>query len=129
MLPKSVERRRWNRIPLTIPLFVRRTDPNGRQLIEFATALNVSAGGVLLALRHDLGYGEMVLLEIPTPIGRPSISNVRTSFKAITLRSIPTRYYFLSGMQFEHPLLPEAIVGAVTARGPRQREGDADDNR
>src|SRR5215472_5802644 len=104
---QSVERRQWKRIPLTIPLFVRRTDPNGRELIEFATALNVSAGGLLLASRHSLDCGEKVLLEIPAPIGSSAISSVRTSFMAITLRSIPTRYYFLSGMQFEHSLLPE----------------------
>jgi PilZ domain len=102
---QSVERRRWNRIPLTIPLFIRRTRPDGRTFIEFATALNVSAGGVLLASRHDVTCGEVVLLEVPRPIREAPLSGVQTSFTAITLRSRPTRHYFLLGMQFEPPLL------------------------
>jgi len=111
----QTERRRWDRLPLTIPFFIRRTLPNGQESIEFATALNVSAGGVLLASRHDVGCGEMVSLEIPRPIAQPQLSEVRTSLKAITLRSVPTRHYFLLGMQFDPPLLAEADL-KVTAR-------------
>jgi len=107
-----VERRRWDRLALTIPFFIRRTLPDGQELIEFATALNVSAGGVLLASRHDLDCGEMVSLEIPRPVAQSQLYEVRTSLKAMTLRSIPTRHYFLLGMQFDPPLLVEADVKA-----------------
>jgi hypothetical protein len=105
---QPAERRRWKRIPLTIPLFIRRMGPYGRELIEFATALNVSAGGVLLASRHDVACGETVLLEVPRPIKEPQFSGVQRSIKAIIVRSICTRHYFLLGMQFEPPLLPES---------------------
>jgi hypothetical protein len=91
---QSAERRRWKRIPLTIPLFIRRTGPNGHELIEFATALNVSAGGVLLASRHDVACCETVLLEVPRPIKEPQFSGVQRSIKAIIVRSIRTRHYF-----------------------------------
>jgi hypothetical protein len=48
------ERRKWPRLPLAIPVFVRSRDDNGKELLEFATALNVSAGGMLLAVRRGL---------------------------------------------------------------------------
>ena len=101
----QIERRHWVRLPLTIPVFVRRTYPNGQESIEFATALNVSAGGVLLASRRDIDCGEMVSLEVPKQIGQLQLSEIRTLFKAVTVRSIRTRDYFLIAMQFQPPLL------------------------
>jgi len=41
------ERRKWPRLSLAIPVFVRSRDERGKDLLEFATALNVSAGGFL----------------------------------------------------------------------------------
>ena len=101
----QIERRHWDRLPLTIPLFIRRTYPNGRELIEFATGLNISAGGVLLASRHDVDCGERVSLEIPKPVSKRELFGAATFFKAKTVRSIPTRHYFLLGMQFESALV------------------------
>jgi hypothetical protein len=43
------ERRKWIRLPLAIPVFVRSRDDKGKDFLEFATALNVSAGGMLVA--------------------------------------------------------------------------------
>jgi hypothetical protein len=43
------ERRKWPRLPLAIPIFVRSREDNGKETLEFATALNVSAGGALVA--------------------------------------------------------------------------------
>ena len=45
------ERRKWTRLPLAIPVFVRSRDGKGKEFLEFATALNVSAGGMLVAIR------------------------------------------------------------------------------
>ena len=101
----QIERRRWVRLSLTIPLFMRQIDCDGRELIEFATGLNISAGGVLLASRHDVPCGEMAALEIPRPVVRVEFFEALTSFKATILRSIPTRHYFLLGMQFESALI------------------------
>ena len=50
----SPERRRWQRLPLAIPVFIRCQDENGKDILEFATALNVSAGGMLVAVRRML---------------------------------------------------------------------------
>jgi len=44
----EIERRSWPRLPLAIPVFVRSRDEKGKEFLEFATALNVSAGGALI---------------------------------------------------------------------------------
>ena len=100
----QIERRHWDRLPLTIPLFIRQTYSDGREFLEFATGLNISAGGVLLASRHDMECGEMVSLEIPRPVSNRELFRAPASFKATTVRSIPTRHYFLLGMQFDSVL-------------------------
>ena len=38
------ERRGWDRLPISIPFFVRGTNAAGEEFLEFATALNLSAG-------------------------------------------------------------------------------------
>jgi len=51
------ERRGWDRLPISIPFFIRGTKSNGEAFLEFATALNLSAGGLLLASRRYLDPG------------------------------------------------------------------------
>ncbi len=51
------ERRGWDRLPISIPFFVRGTSASGEEFLEFATALNLSAGGLLLATRRYLDPG------------------------------------------------------------------------
>ena len=41
----ELERREWSRLPLPIPIFVRSHEQDGKDFLEFATALNISAGG------------------------------------------------------------------------------------
>jgi hypothetical protein len=60
------ERRKWARLPLAIPVFVRSRDGKGKEFLEFATALNVSAGGMLLAIRRLLPAVAQLRLEIPS---------------------------------------------------------------
>ena len=60
------ERRKWSRLPLAIPVFVRGRDGKGKEFLEFATALNVSAGGMLVAIRRVLPAIAQVRLEIPS---------------------------------------------------------------
>src|SRR5207248_11115402 len=62
----AAERRRWPRLPLAIPVFVRTRDDKGKEFLEFATALNVSAGGALVAVRRSLVASAQVVLEIPS---------------------------------------------------------------
>jgi hypothetical protein len=53
-------------LPLAIPVFVRSLDGEGKEFLEFATALNVSAGGMLLAIRRLLPAVAQLRLEIPS---------------------------------------------------------------
>ena len=62
----AAERRKWTRLPLAIPVFVRSCDGHGKEQLEFATALNVSAGGMLVAVRRALPAFTHLRLEIPS---------------------------------------------------------------
>ena len=53
-------------LPLAIPVFVRSRDAKGKEFLEFATALNVSAGGMLVAMRRALPAIAQIRLEIPS---------------------------------------------------------------
>ena len=63
------ERRGWERLPISIPFFVRGSTAAGEEFLEFATALNLSAGGVLLATRRYLVHVEKVTLVTETGTG------------------------------------------------------------
>jgi hypothetical protein len=100
------ERRSWPRLALAIPVFVRgKSEPN-RDFLEFATALNVSAGGMLLAVRRSLESDSVVSLEIPSaPMAALSSlpSAVRT-LRATVLRTQHSQSYNLVGIKFSQPL-------------------------
>ena len=101
------ERRRWVRLPLAIPVFVRSRDDKGNDLLEFATALNISAGGALVVVRRSPMLSGSVLLEIPSA---PIADGAALPRSARTLRAKPVRIthtegYHLLGLKFSRPLL------------------------
>lgn len=100
------ERRKWTRLPLAIPVFVRSRDGKGKEFLEFATALNVSAGGMLVAIRRILPAVAQIRLEIPSaPVAAlaPMPKAART-LSAKTLRTTPAEGYYLLGLKFSRPL-------------------------
>ncbi len=102
------EKRRWQRIALMMPVFVRGSDELGKEFLEFSTALNVSRGGVLLATRRYLQPSTRVSLQIPeSPIPsailpQPVLSNIAA--RVVNTRPTQSRGYHLSGLSFSHPL-------------------------
>jgi len=68
------ERRRWARLSLAIPVFVRGINGQGREFLEFCTLLNESAGGALLAIRRPLRRRSRISLEMPSA---PILRNVK----------------------------------------------------
>ena len=64
----GVERRQWERLPIAVPFFIRANDSNGEEFVDFSTALNLSAGRLLLATRRHLDRGTAVSLETPAPL-------------------------------------------------------------
>lgn len=113
------ERRKWTRLPLAIPVFVRSRDDKGKELLEFATALNVSAGGMLVAVRRVLQSSAQILLEIPSaPLAAlASLPTASRSLRAKALRTTHAEGYHLLGLKFSKPLLNSA-----SANGTRQRK-------
>jgi c-di-GMP-binding flagellar brake protein YcgR len=104
------ERRKWSRLPLAIPVFVRSRDEQGKEFLEFATALNVSAGGMLVALRRALPKTAQIELEIPSaPLASiSSVPKASRNLRARALRSSQTEGYYLLGLKFSRPLLNSA---------------------
>ena len=115
------ERRGWDRLPLSIPFFVRGTKASGEEFLEFATALNLSAGGLLLATRRYLDPGTQISLEIPVAlVNKAQLPRSVSLLRATVLRCTPDRQYFLLGLQFHEPLLnnhPGAEAGKNRSAG------------
>jgi PilZ domain len=109
------ERRKWVRLPLAIPVFVRSRDGKGKEFLEFATALNVSAGGMLVAIRRVLPAIAQIRLEIPSaPVASVALlPRAARSLRAKALRTTPAEGYYLLGLKFARPLL---LSGTPKAR-------------
>jgi c-di-GMP-binding flagellar brake protein YcgR len=101
------ERRRWPRLPLAIPVFVRSQAEADKELLEFATALNVSAGGMLLAVRRSIPSTAQVSLEIPSaPLtALASVPKVERTLRAKVLRMQHGEGYNLIALKFSRALV------------------------
>lgn len=106
----ETERRKWPRLPLAIPVFVRARDEKGKEFLEFATALNVSAGGALVAVRRSLPPAAQVLLEIPSaPLAATTaLPKAARNLRARILRVTHAEGYHLVGLKFSRPLVADA---------------------
>jgi hypothetical protein len=118
----GLERREWPRLPLAIPVFVRSRDQAGKDFLEFATALNVSAGGALVAVHRALKPAAQVSLEIPSaPLAAsaPARRNSR-NLRGKIVRVTHADGYHLLGLKFSHALVnsetaPVALRRKVTS--------------
>jgi hypothetical protein len=104
------ERRKWQRLPLAIPVFVHGVDETGQRFVEFATALNISAGGAQLAIRRFLAPTSRISIEIPCSVGpyRATPTQVKSNLLARIMSNQPAKNgepYHLLGLKFHQPLL------------------------
>jgi c-di-GMP-binding flagellar brake protein YcgR len=115
--PES-ERRKWSRLSLAIPVFVRGLDGKGQEFLEFATALNVSAGGMLVALRRILQPSVQIELEIPSaPVAAlADLPRASRTLIAKALRCTPAEGYYLLGLKFSRPLVYSSVGNGVRRR-------------
>src|ERR1700747_463172 len=83
----TAEQRRWVRLSLAIPVFVRGVNGQGREFVELCTLLNESAGGALLAIRKPLQRRSRVSLEMPLA---PALTNVtfRQTVRVLSARVV-----------------------------------------
>jgi c-di-GMP-binding flagellar brake protein YcgR len=114
------ERRRWTRLPLAIPVFVRNQVETEKDFLEFATALNVSAGGMLVAMRRSIPASSQLLIEIPSaPLATlAALPKVERSLRAKALRMQHGEGYNLVGIKFLRPLVQPEFA-ARRARAER----------
>ena len=114
----ETERRKWPRLPLAVPVFVRSRDEKGKEFLEFATALNISAVGALIAVRRALPRSAQVLLEIPSaPLSTmPGLPKASRTLRARAVRVTGADGYHLVGVKFAHPLLHQTPKHASTRK-------------
>ena len=109
MVPPSAsipDRRGWDRLPISIPFFVRGRNASGQESLVFAPALNVSGGGVLLAMRCYLEPGTGISLEVPVAVvHKAQLPHSVFRLYATVMRCTRERDYFLLGLRFEEPLI------------------------
>jgi hypothetical protein len=121
-LKRLGERRKWPRLPLAIPVFVRSRDDKGKEILEFATALNVSAGGMLLAVRRAQLADAVISLEIPSaPLAALALLPRASRYlRARSLRSSQANGYHLLGLKFSRPLVSPRTPAASGVRAGRK---------
>jgi hypothetical protein len=102
---------------LAVPIFVRGRDSEGKEFLEFATALNISAGGALLASRRYVQRLSQVNLEIPSaPLpASSSLPKVVRHLRARVLRIVAHNEYHLWALKFSPQL---SSVGQRTRKVP-----------
>jgi hypothetical protein len=103
----GLERREWPRLPLAIPVFVRGRDQTGKDFLEFATALNVSAGGALVAVHRSVRPAAQVSLEIPSaPLAAPVPAQKNSrNLRGKIVRVDRAEGHYLLGVKFSRPVL------------------------
>ena len=114
------EQRKWARLQLAIPVFIRTRDGSGKDCLEFTTAINISAGGALVVVRRSLPKSALVSLEIPSaPIG--PAGGLKTSSRIMQAKAVWVGHlddYHLLGLKFARPLHTDA--SAVSGRHLRK---------
>ncbi len=103
----GTERRNYERLPVPLPIFVRGVDADGKDFLEFATALNISAGGALVAVRRYMPQSAIVSLEIPSapPPQLQSPANSGRNLQAQVIRVTNSDRCDYWAVQFNQPLV------------------------
>jgi len=118
------EQRKWARLQLAIPVFIRACDGNGVDSLEFATALNISPGGALVVVRRSLPKSALVSLEIPSAPIEP-VSGLKTSSRIMQAKLVWVKHlddHHLFGLKFARPLSTDT---AAASGGRLRKVGSA----
>lgn len=112
-------RRRWNRLPLAIPVFVRGLDEWGNGFVEFTTGFNVNPGGLLVATPRRLPPQGALDLEIPyaMPNRPPHALRFTRYLHARVVYTGCSEGFWLYGLEFTTPLVGEHRDAASAAVG------------
>lgn len=98
------ERRKSSRVAIAIPFFISGVH-QGQSFIEFGTAVNLSAGGALIASRKFIAAKTQVLLEIPTsPLPQAAVPQAARKMTGRLLRVEAAADHNLLAIAFDEPL-------------------------
>jgi hypothetical protein len=103
----GADKRRWQRLPIPVPMFIRGVDERGKGFLEFSTALNISAGGALLLTRRHLASSSKITLQVPTPPFPKHVSS-QLLMRKLSARVVQVRNsdgYYWCGLAFSRPLV------------------------
>ena len=103
---KGADRRRSERLPIGIPVFIRGIDERGEEFQEFTTAFNISSGGALVATKRYLPTSSLISLEIPSaPLPRTvSAPRFVRNLPASPVTVTHNDRCYLVGLKFSMPL-------------------------
>ena len=98
----SSKQRRFPRIRLQIPVFLRAQDASGVDFVELTKTVNISASGACIASTHILRPDQVVHLTIPTPSPASSglVPNETPPITAKVLRQQAAGDLRLFGIEF-----------------------------
>ena len=100
------ERRRFQRIRLQVPLFLRGRDSHGEPFLELAKSLDISGLGAFLTSPRQLGLGEAITLTIPAPSITSSalVPSGMPPIQARVQRQHEAGDIYLVGVEFVKPI-------------------------
>jgi hypothetical protein len=98
---------------LAIPLFVKGEDVHGRAFTELTVAVDISAGGALVALQNCVSVSGRLAVEVPRP---PIPTDVQfpvapLKMEAKVLRTSTQNSYQIVALQFAKPIT--SVKGAT----------------
>ena len=103
---EPAQRRRFPRIRLQVPIFLRGIDASGAEFVELTKTLNISATGACIASARILRPDQPVNLTIPapSPISSGVVPNETPPIVAKVLRQDSAGEMRLYGLEFLRPL-------------------------
>ena len=103
---KPGDRRRSERLPLQVPIFVRGQDLYGEEFLDLTKTLNISAVGACLASPRRLRLNQLVTLRIPAPSPSSAglVPEASPAMKARVLREQPLGDVHVVAVEFVKPL-------------------------
>jgi len=103
---KPADRRRSQRLPLQVPIFVRGLDEYGDEFLDLTKTLNISAVGAYLASPRALSLNQLLFLRIPAPSPSSSglVPEASPAISARVLREHPAGDIHFVAVEFVKPL-------------------------
>jgi PilZ domain-containing protein len=105
-MASGTDLRAWDRVPMCVPLFIRGVDERGKSFLDLATAVNVSIGGALVAVRRHAAVEAKITLELPaSPIAEfEELTGAARQMAGAIVRIDTGSRFHLWAVRFDQPL-------------------------